>query len=52
MKNVPVEKIRNVIVVGHAASGKTSLVEAMLNKTGMTHVKQNGYDPETRDDPR
>ena len=36
MKNVPVEKIRNVIVVGHAASGKTSLVEAMLNKTGMT----------------
>ena len=36
MKNVPVEKIRNVILVGHAASGKTSLVEAMLNLTGMT----------------
>jgi len=35
MKQVPVEKIRNIAVVGHASCGKTSLVEAMLFKNGM-----------------
>jgi len=35
MKQVPVEKNRNVAVIGHASCGKTSLVEAMLFKSGM-----------------
>ena len=34
MNGIPVEKTRNIVVVGHASSGKTSLVEAMLFRTG------------------
>jgi elongation factor G len=36
MKDVPVEKTRNIVVVGHAAAGKTTLAEALLHKAGMT----------------
>jgi elongation factor G len=36
MKDVPLDSVRNVVVVGHAASGKTSLVEALLHTAGMT----------------
>jgi len=36
MNNVAVDKVRNIAVVGHAACGKTTLVEVMLNKAGMT----------------
>ena len=34
MKTYPTENIRNVVLVGHGGSGKTSLAEAMLFQTG------------------
>lgn len=34
MKSYSTEKIRNLALVGHSASGKTSLCEALLYKTG------------------
>ncbi len=36
MKQYLAGKIRNVVLAGHSDSGKTSLAEAMLFKTGMT----------------
>ncbi|MGI5921794.1 MAG: elongation factor G [Syntrophomonadaceae bacterium] len=36
MKVYPSSKIRNIAVVGHGGTGKTSLVEAMLFETGAT----------------
>ena len=36
MNNVPVQKVRNIAVVGHAACGKTSMVEVLLHAAGMT----------------
>jgi len=33
MSKVPVDKIRNIVVVGHAKSGKTTLVDAILHLT-------------------
>mgnify|MGYP000566810651 len=34
MSNYLTENLRTVALVGHSASGKTSLVEAMLVRTG------------------
>lgn len=39
MKNYTTSKIRNLALVGHSASGKTSLSEALLYKTGAIDKK-------------
>ena len=46
MANYPVNKIRNVCLMGHGGDGKTSLVESLLNIAGVTDTdesKQLGY---------
>lgn len=35
MANYNVDDIRNIVLCGHGSSGKTTLVDAILNKTGM-----------------
>ncbi|MGJ3238425.1 MAG: elongation factor G [Anaerolineae bacterium] len=37
MKEYTTDKLRNVALVGHQSSGKTSLIEAMLHNTGATN---------------
>ena len=34
------DKIRNVVLLGHGGSGKTSLTEAMAYLAGITSVRQ------------
>ena len=34
MKSYPIEKIRNICLLGHGGTGKTTLTEAMLNLAG------------------
>lgn len=36
MTNYPVNKIRNVCLMGHGGDGKTSLIESLLNISGAT----------------
>ncbi len=36
MKTYPTENIRNIVLVGHGGSGKTSLAEALLFRSGAT----------------
>ncbi len=37
MKEYQTEEIKNIVLLGHASSGKTSLAEAMLFSTGVTN---------------
>lgn len=50
MKVYTTDKIRNVVVLGHAGSGKTSLVEAMAYLAGMTKRPGNTADGNTISD--
>jgi len=37
MKNYDIDKIRNIIFLGHSGSGKTTITEALLNVAGITN---------------
>lgn len=34
MKNIPVDNVRNIVLLGHSGSGKTSLLDALLFRLG------------------
>ena len=50
MKNYSTDKIRNLSLVGHSGSGKTSLTEALLYKTGAIDKKGKVEDGSTVSD--
>ncbi|MGH3441338.1 MAG: elongation factor G [Nitriliruptorales bacterium] len=39
--HVPTERIRNVLLLGHSETGKTTLAEALLERTGVIHRRGN-----------
>jgi len=44
MKDIPVADVRNFVLVGHTASGKTTLVDSLLHKLGVTDRLGNSGD--------
>lgn len=39
MKDIPVENVRNIVLLGHTGSGKTTLLDALLFRLGMSDRK-------------
>lgn len=44
MKDIPITDVRNFVLMGHTASGKTTLVDALLFKLGVTDRQGNSGD--------
>ncbi|MDD2240936.1 MAG: elongation factor G [Kiritimatiellae bacterium] len=44
MKDIPIADVRNFVLMGHTASGKTTLVDALLFKLGVTDRQGNSGD--------
>jgi len=50
MKEYKTKNLRNIALLGHLGSGKTSLTESLLNVTGVTNVKGEGEGKNTKSD--
>src|SRR5918997_2490457 len=50
-KEIPTARVRNVILLGHGGTGKTTLAEAMMTAAGMSDGRGGilDFEPEERD---
>ena len=44
MKDIPIADVRNFVLMGHTGSGKTTLVDSLLFKLGVTDRQGNPGD--------